>query len=204
LAGKKTVGALSRMAVLFSVVALLTTGCGGGDRLAGGTGRNGIQGTWTRSFIESSGSVVTCPNSLVVDGIQVDSCVSGETLILRDDGTYAITYPAPKLINGGFETGTYSVSGNVLTLKRLTSTFDANGDNEISTGETTTLNLVTDPANIPGNPQQRVVYTYLLNDQGLSLTPASNPTTDGSGATIVNADGTVNASVPNATSQYVQ
>lgn len=204
MAGKKSAGALSRMAGLLSVVALLTTGCGGGDRLSGGATRGGLVGTWTRAYIEASGRVVTCPNTLVVDGVLVDACVRGETLTLRNDGTYTIVYPAPKLINRSEESGTYSVSSNVLTMKRLTSSFDANGDNEIQSAETTTLSLVNDPNSLPVNPQQRIVYTFVLNDQGLSLTPVDNPATNSSGETVINADGTVNGIVANATSQYTQ
>ncbi len=204
MAGIKSAGALSRVAGLFSIVALLTTGCGSGDRLNSAANRSGLVGTWTRSVIEASGRVVTCPNSLTVDGILIDSCVSGEMLTLRNDGTYTITYPSPKFINLSTEDGTYSVSKNVLTLKRLTSSFDTNGDGIIGNGETTTLSLVTNASSIPANPQQRLVYTFDLSVQGLSLTPVLNPTTDASGQPIVNGDGTVNASEPNAVSQYVK
>lgn len=205
LAGKKSAGALSRIAGLCSVVALLTTGCGGGgDALSGGSTRGGLTGTWTRSFIEASGRGVTCPNSLVVDGVMVDSCVRGETLVLRNDGTYTMTYPAPKAINLSEETGTYSVSGSILTMKRLTSSFDTDVSGTIDDDETTTLELVTSSSAIPEHPQQRIVYSMTLNDRGLFLTPIDNPSTNASGETIVNSDGTVNAFVAPATSQYTQ
>jgi hypothetical protein len=205
LAGKNSAGRLARIAGLFSVVALLTTGCGGGDGdpLSGGSTRGGLTGTWLRSSIEASGRNVSCPNSLVVDGLQIDSCVRGETLVLRNDGTYSITYPAPKLINLATESGTYSFSNNILTLKRLTSSFDTNGDGFIGNGETTTLSLVTNSSSIPTNPQQRVSYTVVLDDRGLTLTPIQTATANASGETIVNSDGTVNSSVADATSLYI-
>jgi hypothetical protein len=206
LAGKNSAGRFARFAGLFFAAALSIAGCGGGDgdALSGGLSRGGLVGTWTRTYIESSGRVVSCPNSLVVNGLQIDSCVRGETLVLRSNGTYTITYPAPKLIKLSTEDGTFSSSDGRLTLKRLTSSFDSNGDNVIDANEVTTLSLVTDPANLPENPQQRIVYSYVLNDEGLILTPVNSATTNSSGAIIVNSDGTVNTNVADAISRYTR
>lgn|GEM_PF-6108312 len=200
----KRIGQLATMVGAISLLSLLTVGCGSGDSLSAVGGGGSLTGTWLLSALQNSGRLVTCPNDLVVDGIRVDACVTGETLVLRDDRTYTQTFPPDKFGKLTVVNGTYSTSGGRVTFKSLTSGFDSDGDGIIGAGETTALSPVTDPNNVPASPQQRFVADVVVTVTEMTVTQIAFPTTEASGLPVVNSDGTVNAPVTSAQMVYAR
>jgi hypothetical protein len=202
LAGIRKAGVWACAMGLVSAISLLTlVGCSGSSN-SGSQTRSDAFGTWVKTGVSSRGRFVSCPNSITIDGVLVDSCVHGELLQLNEDGTYSITYPPPRFINLTTESGTWTVNGSTLTLTRLQSGFDSNADGVIASGELTTLASVTDPNAVPENPRQSARFVLTFTNGTMELQAIPQETRDADGNVIVNGNGTVNATVADSTYIY--
>jgi hypothetical protein len=201
------VGVLARAMGLFCAIPLLLAGCSGGSNGTGGqSGRAALIGTWTKTGLNAQGRFVSCPNSITVEGVLIDSCVAGETVTFNNDGTYNIVYPAPRFINLANESGTWTLNNDsVLTMTRTTTGYDANNDGVITAPEMTDLASVSNPNAVPSNPRQRVVAQVSFSGgPTLNLLPIAQTEKDANGAFIVNSDGTVNATVTETNNIYTR
>jgi len=194
-------GLLASAAGLVCAFTLALAGCGGDHGYSSSSNdvSTRIVGTWVESALSYSGRFVTCPNSITVNNVVVDSCTNGDTIAFHSDGTYTATYPPPTFLQLTVEDCKYSVSGSKVTLTSLKEGYDANGDGVITDSETTTLASVTDPANPPKNPQKRSQFQAEVSGSQLTLTPIVAAVRDQNGNLIVNSDGTVNQDVPPTT-----
>jgi hypothetical protein len=205
LAGNRTAGVFACVMVLVGAISLLSAGCGGSSNNSGvQSSRAALVGTWTKSGLNARGRFVSCPNTITVEGVLVDSCVQGETITFNNNGTYSVTYPSPRFINLATESGNWTLIGNNLVMTRTSTGYDANNDNAIAAAEITDLVSVTNANGIPSNPRQRVVMQVRFVNGTLELTPVTQSVRDGSGNTVVNSDGTVNAEVNDSTGIYTR
>ena len=148
------------------LIAVLGVGCGssGGGLQSSRVGDNVLAGTWTRTGLSASGRSVSCPNTLTVNNIQVDSCTDTENITFNTDGTYTLSFPAPRFVRRYTESGTYSYRGGTLTLNRTRIGFDGNGDGVI------------DPATeVTAFAAQTLVASVTLSGNSFTFTPTGSP-----------------------------
>jgi hypothetical protein len=170
---------IQRSGVAVSMLACLALGLSGCGGSGGGfqssiNASNPIIGSWTRSAVSVSGQTVTCPNSLAVNNIVIDSCAAGETLKFTSDGKYSLTYPVQRFGHVYAEFGLYKLAGSRLTLTRLTTGTDRDGNGLIDPATETT----------PVSPTQVVPGTFALNGDLKSFTLTPDAPATGSGYTV--------------------
>lgn len=191
---------------VFGLAAVTIAGCGGSNdgAVPPPTVSRNISGVWRRYQIAIEGTRVSCPDpkellapntrELTINNVVVDTCGSGESLTFGTS-TSAGTGRYRLATLRGTEDGTYTITGDTLTLVRDT----VNG--------TYLKNLV------PAQPSQRTVYSITLVNNVIRMTPVSQPVAlkkvdsskpafreDGSiiasnVTPVLNGDGTVNTVV---------
>ncbi len=160
-------------------------GCGGGDDNLTPTRANAaaLPGIWNKVGLGIPGKSVTCPNTLTTNSVTVDSCVARETLSFASDGTYRVTYPAPRFTDLATEEGRYEVDGSTLTLTRTRIGYDTNKDGVIATTEVTAIS------------PQRIVYTISVSGNTMHATAVQQQLIKSDGTRYVNSDGSINVAI---------
>lgn len=177
LAGRIQYGATA--AIMAAGLLLFSAGCGGSGSNNAGFGNNGVvssstnlSGTYDLTGLSASGKAVVCPTStsnsgvgnvLTVNNVEADRCYIGENIVFGGGNTYTIIYPAPRFLNLTVESGTYSLSGNTLTLSRNRRSYDSNNDGIIAASEVVSI-----------SPSQNVSGSITLSNGTLTFTPQNS------------------------------
>jgi hypothetical protein len=159
------------MKIKFGVAALaaaaLLAGCGGGGGNDGGNNFGNVVGTWRQVSLGVPGTSVTCPNRLIVNGVEVDSCGPNEIVVIRSNGTMEYNEPATVDFYARRDRGTWSFTNGVLTVTATETAIDSNEDGQFTGSE---IQVVDPPVALATNVSfsgDRMTFSY--NNDGARI-----------------------------------